>query len=292
MRNNSLFLTLSLFLMVPHLWAADVSRYKREPESCFPISTLKYEAGNKSFSGLSQDEFNQVIDNAFSVMAPEIKKGLNKTLIIEKRWSDATVDAYATRDDDNNPVIVMNGGLARHPQMTKDAFLLLICHELGHHLGGAPKILRGNSGLRGWSSAEGQADYFATSKCLPQFFKSGIDIKSFDIDMDPGNYKIALSKCRDNACARGTLAGLAVSNVFASLVAGTPEPKLTANDSTKVSKTFYNHPNPQCRLDTYLSGANCDLGLEVPFDAVDPKVGACVKDNGARPACWFQAKDF
>lgn len=292
MRNDMLFLCLTVFLTTQSPLAADLPRYKREPESCFQVSGQRYEVGNKSFNGLSEDDFNQVIENVLSVMGPEIKKRLNKKLILEKKWSDATVDAYATRDDDNNPVVVMNGGLARHPQMTKDAFLLLICHEIGHHLGGAPKILRGTSGLRGWSSAEGQADYFATSKCLPQFFKSGIDIKSFDIDMDPANYKIALSKCRDNACARGTLAGLALSNVFASLVAGTPEPKLSANDSSKVNKTFYNHPNPQCRLDTYLSGANCDLGLEVPFDAVDPKIGACVKDNGARPACWFQPRDF
>lgn len=284
-------LWLSVLLMTPSLLVA--SQYKREPESCFPLSSLSYQAGVKSFnSGLTQDEFNQIIDSAQGLWAPEIKKKFNKKLIIEKNWADATVDAYATRDDDNNPVVVMNGGLARHPQMTKDAFLLLICHEIGHHMGGAPKILRGNSGLRGWSSAEGQADYFATSKCLPQFFRTGIDVKIFDSDLDPATYKVALTKCRDNACARVTLAGLAASKVFASLVSGTPEPLLTATDSTKVSKTFYNHPNPQCRLDTYLSGANCDLGSEIPFDSIDPKVGACLKDNGARPACWFQEKDF
>lgn len=284
-----------LLCLIPVLFSQSLmaANYKREPESCFPMSSVKYVAGVKSFGGgLSEDEFNQIIESALSTIGPEIKKRLNKNLIIEKKWSDPTVDAFATRDDDNNPVIVMNGGLARHPLMTKDAFLLLVCHEIGHHLGGAPKILRGNSGLRGWSSAEGQADYYATSKCLPQFFKSGIDIKTFDIDQDPAAYKIALTKCRDNACARVTLAGLAVSKVFASLVSGTPDPNLSLNDPTKVLKTFYNHPNPQCRLDTYLSGANCDLGSEIPFDSLDPKVGACLKDQGARPGCWFSEKVF
>lgn len=269
------------------------AEYKREPESCFPLSSQKYEAGMKAFNqGLTQEEFNQLIDSAQAVLAPEIQKQLGKKLIFDRRWTDATVDAFATRDDNNNAIVVMNGGLARHPQMTKDAFLLLICHEVGHHLGGAPKVLRGNSGLRGWSSAEGQADYYATSKCLPLFFKAGVDNKAFDADIDPANYKTALSKCRDNACARITLAGLAVSKVFAALVAGTPEPKITANDPTKVSKTIYNHPNPQCRLDTYASGANCDQGPDLPFDSVDAKVGACVKDSGARPLCWFQEKAY
>lgn len=272
---------------------SEAAQYKREPESCFPLSEIKYEKGLKSFgSGLSEEEFNQVIDSALVILSPEVKKQLNKKLLIEKDWSNASVDAYATRDDQNNPVVVMSGGLARHPLMTKDAFLLLICHEIGHHLGGAPKVLRGNSGLRGWSSAEGQADYYATSKCLPLFYKTGIDVKVFDNDQDAGDYKAALSKCRDNTCARIVLAGLSVSRVFASLVSGTSEPQLQLNDSTKVQKTIYNHPNPQCRLDTYFSGAICETNKEVPFDLTDPKVGACTRDLGARPACWFYEKEF
>lgn len=283
-------LLVSVLVQLP---SALASKYKRENETCFPVSTIKYEMGVKSFgAGLSQEEFNQVIENAQTVLSSEVKEKLNKKLIIEKNWADGTVDAYATRDDDNNAVIVMNGGLARHPLMTKDGFLLLICHELGHHLGGAPKIPRGNSGLRGWSSAEGQADYFATSKCLPLFFRSGVDIKTFDIDQDSGDYKTALSKCQDNACARVVLAGLSVSRVFASLMQGNPTPELNSSDSSKVGKTVYNHPRPQCRLDTYMSGALCDLGPELPFDSVDIKKGACLKDKGARPGCWFSEVNY
>lgn len=281
-------LFLSLFAKSTHS-----AQYKREPESCFPIGKVKYEKGIKSFGGgLAEEDFNQVIDSAISVLSPEIKKILNKELIIEKRWNDSTVDAFATRDDSNNAVVVMNGGLARHPLMTKDAFLLLICHEIGHHLGGAPKVLRGNSGLRGWSSAEGQADYYATSKCLPLFYKNGIDIKTFESEQDSGDYKTALSKCSDNACARITLAGLSVSRVFASLVAGEREPDLSIKDNSKVPKTLYKHPTPQCRLDTYSSGAICEQGINIPFDSSDPKVGACLSGLSKRPDCWFQEKDF
>jgi hypothetical protein len=80
--------------------------------------------------------------------------------------------------------------------------------------------------------------------------------------------------------------------LFASLVSGSVVPELVDFDKTKVSRTIYNHPNPQCRLDTYLSGANCEIGGEIPFDYNDPKIGACVKEVGARPSCWFQEKDF
>lgn len=274
------------------LSVANATSYKREEGTCFPLSTMKFGVENKSMSGLSEIDYNQTLDRVQAIMGPEIKKRLNKNLVIDRQWAEPTVDAHATRDDENNPVIVLNGGLARHPLMTRDSFLLVVCHELGHHLGGAPKALRGNSGLRGWSSAEGQADYFATTKCLPLFFQSGIENKTFEYDVDSNNLKQALSKCRDNVCARVALSGLALSQVFASLVKGTPEPSLLLNDPTKVSTTIYKHPNPQCRLDTYLSGANCDNGVEVPFDLNDPKIGACLKDLGSRPMCWFQEKDF
>jgi hypothetical protein len=266
--------------------------YEREAGTCLPVSSITYEMGNKSNEGLSETEYNQVLDQVQTTMGPEIKKVLNKNLIIDRRWSDPTIDAFATRDDANNPVIVMNGGLARHPLMTRDGFLLLVCHEIGHHLGGAPKILRGNSGLKSWSSAEGQADYYATSKCLPLFFHAGIEYKNFDKDNDANSLKLALSKCRDNVCARIVLSGLSVSHVFSSLLSGTPTPSLLSSDPTKVDKTLYNHPNPQCRLDTFLSGANCDVGTNIPFDNNDPRVGACLKDQGQRPMCWFQEKDF
>jgi hypothetical protein len=260
--------------------------------TCFPMSPMNFEVGSKSISGLSELDFNLILDRVENVMGPEMRKHLNKKLIFTRLWADPTVDAHTTRDDDNNPVIVVSGGLARHPQMTKDGFLLLMCHEIGHHLGGAPKIFRGNSNLRGWSSAEGQADYYATTKCLPKFFQSASEDKNIDYDVDVTNQTIAMSKCSDQLCARSVLAGLAVSQVFASLVKGTPEPSLLIQDPTKVEKTYYKHPNPQCRLDTYLSGANCDIGTEVPFDINNPSIGACLKEQNSRPLCWFQEKDF
>jgi hypothetical protein len=266
--------------------------YRREVGTCLPINKSSFGMYDKSSSGLSEIQFNQVLDKVQITMGPEIKKRLNKNLIIDRKWPDSTVDAYATRDDDNNPVIVMNGGLARHPRMTKDGFLLLVCHELGHHLGGAPKILRGNSGLRSWSSAEGQADYYAVTKCLPLLFQAGNENKTIDNNIDTEKLGITFSNCSDDICGRIVLSGLTVSQVIASLVKGMPEPSLLLQDSTKVERTNYNHPNPQCRLDTFSSGANCDSGIEIPFDPTDPRIGACIKDKGARPICWFREKDF
>lgn len=40
--------------------------------------------------------------------------------------------------------------------MTRDGLALVICHELGHHFGGAPKS---TVPLKKWNSYKGQVDY-------------------------------------------------------------------------------------------------------------------------------------
>jgi hypothetical protein len=261
--------------------------------TCFPKSEMKFYKENKSIDGISEAEFIQLSSRVEKTMGPLIKENTGKKLIINPRWSDATVDASATRDESLNPVVNINGGLARHPQMTRDGLLLLLCHEVGHHLGGAPKSFRGNTTVRGWSSAEGEADYFASTKCLPRVFSDGLETKSLDLEIDTINLKDAFQKCKDDTCTRIILAGKAVSDVFASIKKGSNIPNILGNDVTVVDKTYYLHPNPQCRLDTYVAGARCEVGMEVLFDNNDPRVGACAMNSvGARPACWYREQDF
>ena len=52
--------------------------------------------------------------------------------------------------------------------ITVDGMALVACHEMGHHMGGAPKI----DGWYGssWATNEGGADYYGTLKCARRFF--------------------------------------------------------------------------------------------------------------------------
>lgn len=270
---------------------------KQEKSHCFPENTLSYSSKAKSGAGLNEFTFNRVIDRIERVWSPEVQKLTGKKLIFTKDWESPRVNAHATRDDDNNPVVLVEGGLARHPEITADALMLIVCHELGHHLGGAPKSFRGNSKLRSWSSAEGQADYFAVTKCLPRIFQDGTETKALETISENKELRNAMAKCSDEQCARIALAGLSVSRMFASLKSGYPTPDLLVNDLTVVESTFMGHPSPQCRLDTFVAGANCDAGTSVLFDNNDPKIGSCfqtkessVQVRGARPNCWFSAE--
>lgn len=260
---------------------------------CFPENDLRYSSKMKGAS-MNKAEFNQTIQTVLDKYGPVIKKKYKKKLIIDAEWENDKVNAHATRDDHDNPVISILGGMARHPEMTKDGLTLIICHELGHQFGGAPKQFRGSSSWRSWSSAEGQADYFASTKCLPRMFSDADETKKVISMSDEHSYEQARKKCKDDKCVRIVLAGLSVGKVFASLKIDWKEPSISINDTFRVHKTEYRHPKPQCRLDTYISGANCESDQESDFDDVDPKVGSCFRAEngyddsiGARPLCWY-----
>ena len=47
--------------------------------------------------------------------------------------------------------------------MTPDGFALVLCHELGHHLAGNPRV-------QAWAANEGQSDYFSTQSCARELW--------------------------------------------------------------------------------------------------------------------------
>ena len=135
-------------------------------------------------------------------------------------------------------------------------------------MGGAPKKFRGNSTLLSWASVEGQADYFATSQCLPAIYANNYETKALAGGPDD-KYEVASKRCAQESCVRSSLAGLAIARVFASMREGLEWPDLSKEDTSRTSTTLQDHPKPQCRLDTYIAGANSE----------------------ERPMCWFAPGD-
>lgn len=132
---------------------------------------------------------------------------------------DPKVNAEARRMERDWAIIVY-GGMLRHPQIGNAELTLVLCHELGHHLGGAPTAARG-----GWSACEGQADYWSTHACFHRVLPN------------------------DDAQA----AALRLTELYASMSGGA-YPSRDAKDETIRERTWYGYPSPQCRLDTLLAG--------------------------------------
>jgi hypothetical protein len=249
---------------------------------------------NQENGGLTLEEYHRVIDQADVVFRP-IVEGHGKRLTIRRPWEDPRVNAGASKRG-REWIINLYGGYARHRHTTPDGFALVICHELGHHLGGTPKKLSPERNPR-WASAEGQADYYATAKCLRKIFSR----REFQVPIDPAQVPLtAREKCDKNfsedlerkVCYRIGLAGLSVGRVSAD-IRRSPPPALETPDLTVIESTYKDHPLPQCRLDTYFQGAICPIPATVPFSETDETSGACHPaaghQEGVRPSCWFRS---
>lgn len=257
-----------------------------------PKNDLYIPANLKTAGGITQAQFNDVISKIETIYSPVVKR-MGGNLKIERLWDDGTVNANASRPSSSTWLVNMYGGLARHSTITTDGFALVLCHELGHQIGGAPKV---NRFFNTWASNEGQADYFAALKCLRETFLND-DNESIIATLNAP--KIVVDKCavshpdkRDQAiCIRSSMAGDSVAKLFAALRNSTPA-KFETPDPNVVSSTDDRHPAFQCRLDTFFQGSLCSKDFRDEVSQRDEKIGTCNKSTGdtvgTRPLCWFK----
>lgn len=248
---------------------------------------------------MTEEDFQNVITRLESIYSP-IFKSYGKKLVIERKWEDGTVNAYA-RLEGSTALVTIHGGLARHPQINADALALVVCHEAGHHIGGAPqKKMGGAFSSVSWASNEGQADYFGTLKCMRRFFSEENNSEYISRIQVP---TIVRDSCAEHfphpeiqaMCIRSVLAGHALSKMFRDLRSGRtfiPELDFAKKDPSVVRNTDDAHPAPQCRLDTYFSGAICDREVSENVSFTNINDGVCSREKGysrgVRPLCWFR----
>jgi len=213
-----------------------------------------------------EKEFTAAIKELQTLYKP-IVASLGGTLVIKGDWKDSTVNAYASQ---NGKIwnVQMFGGLARRPEITIDGFKLVICHEIGHHIGGAPSS--------GWASYEGQADYYATHVCGKKIFAN------YSQQVQIHQYCRQGSQNQQIACTVNLNAGQSLANLLAALAGDDAVPSYDTFDPTVVDETRSEHPRAQCRLDTYFAGEMCQMQWN---DKIIPRDENSVCDN--RPPCWY-----
>lgn len=259
-------------------------------------------------ANMTEQEFNQIIDQVINTFQP-VAKAFGAQLVSEKKWSDSTVNAYATQSG-NIWKVAMFGGLARRPEVTADGFAMVVCHELGHHLAGYPYY-----DSRDWAAAEGSSDYFATQICARMIWGMQQEVNRGFVRRFANEIPAQVRGACDNVwkgenergwCYRAALAGHSLATLLSQLENG-KAPDFGTPDPTQVQSTNTEHPAAQCRLDTYFAGALCakkgDLrvipGRGLPEGQNSAKAEqisaqqSCYREDGfavgARPACWFKS---
>lgn len=250
---------------------------------------LRADINSEYDNGYQEERFEHVLQVFQSLYRPLIEsKG--GTLLIKKDWQDGAVNAFAWRNWNEYHMEIL-GGASRYYLVSEDAFILLICHEMGHLLGGKPGSFQ--------ISLEGQADYFSSAKCTRLMYQQ---IPHWDNPQvaDPAQEEIATAKAKcqqsfspqakQELCQRSLLAGLSLAKLWAKIDASAAV-SLLKRDSGQVTRTLDVHPKAQCRLDTYVAGALCPVSVLEEFSFEDEKLGACHMERFstfARPGCWFR----
>ncbi len=241
--------------------------------------------------GITESDFNDVMDQAQAVYGPIIK-AQGGQLNFTRNWKDSTVNASANRLF-NIWYVNMYGGLARRPEITKDGFTMVVCHELGHHLSGFPYV-------SSWAADEGNSDYFAALSCARNLWQNdsegnaeaAADIPEFPKALCDEEY-YGEGQARVDLCYREMLASYSVSNLLGSLEGVNVD--YNTPDKSKVSTTYHGHPHGQCRMDTYMAGTLCQAKFDanvIPKDEKQTAANSCHGYSGftknLRPTCWFK----
>ncbi|MGE0616047.1 MAG: hypothetical protein AB7P04_10430 [Bacteriovoracia bacterium] len=273
--------------------------------SILPENSLHLYDDPGKVAEITEEQFNQIIDRVIDLYKPVVALHGGE-LSCEKKWKDGTVNAYASRDG-KVWTVSMFGGLARRKEVTPDGFALVVCHELGHHLGGFPFYPDED-----WAASEGQSDYYATQVCgrklwQTDYVENAKAAETVDKTAKAQCDKNWLSTESRNLCYRIANGSLSLATLLG-VLGGTGAPKFDTPDMKTVKQTNPNHPAAQCRLDTYMAGARCGVRMDTVMipgvahakgqDSMEAeKVStfqACVATegfaDGVRPACWFKTR--
>lgn len=233
-------------------------------------------------NGIDEAFFNEIINRAQSIYAPIVSQH-GGNLVITGDWNDSTVNAYANREG-NTWTVAMFGGMARRNEITKDGFALVICHEIGHHLGGFPTY-SGN-----WASVEGNSDFYATAGCAEKIFSGDSPTPKPPCPFAP---EAGTLPCKGYAfssdatvCQRSIDGSISLGTLLAAL-GGEKAPSISTPDKSRVTKTSESHPKAQCRLDTMYQGILCTKKWNdsvIPRSKAEMETVTC----SGRPACWYK----
>lgn len=282
-----LLLVLALFTgWMPQAFACNP--YMSENSPFYNPLKFQYRILPAQQGGITRADYDELIAKVLAYYGP-IVAAKGGVLEFPDEWDDNMVNGFARRDGNVWKVHAL-GGYARHQAATRDAFMFLLCHEMGHHIGGTPHY---PSTSIAWASAEGQADYFGSLKCMrhmsqgednetwlattvvPQFLQDSC-VKQFTARFD------------QLLCMRAAMGGWAMTQIWED---GNGTFKFETPSTQKVTKTSHWHPANQCRIDTYFQAALCDAPAHVDVDNADVRMGTCNESVGHtvgfRPGCWY-----
>ncbi len=202
-------------------------------------------------------------------------------------------NAFAAKRTDGTWEVTVMESLLTMEEQTKSSLGIILCHEIGHFLGGEPYVvgIQLTPAVRSRApkkmSCEGQADYFATSECiktlnrkLPDLFA---DNKGLLNPMMAGECNQNYENKEDiNLCLETLVASYQTVLVYQKMLQQMNVPqsffgKIDNDPTDRVLNSVGEYPSLDCRYETFLNGTMCS----------ELSGNECHDRKWSRPACWF-----
>ncbi len=227
---------------------------------------------NLGFAELSKTETetkNQIFENLrheFIQTYSETVKAKHQINLVIK-LDDEVKNYFGGMSSDHEKMeIQMGSEFHLQEGVTIELYAFILCHELGHLLGGAPFSDHTETHIRRHSN-EMQSDYWAAKVCLPHFLTKMPSKKNLLENLDNTNIVSVSKECQgQQMCIRVIDAGFDffkyLKIMYKEYQVEFKIPKIETPEAPAEKDTKSKYPSFQCRLDTIVSGA---LGNEKPL---------------------------
>ena len=234
------------------------------------------------FAEASKSEFEQTLESARKYFRP-IYQSHGKELSILGEWDYDENNAKALAYTVDHYFIEIYGGALKSEGTNTDSLRAMICHEVGHHLGGAPFMPQYYEDYYLFQgSSEGQADYYAANVCLKKWLNGEDHWRKI--------HQIGFSKKDQIFCERyhndKNNIGLCIRIItaFKRMLSLKIESEVQINLKTPSLAYKYalassvTHPPSLCRLETAYAGVIChqENGCSIFQNPIE----------ASRPLCW------
>ncbi len=233
------------------------------------------------YAQINQKVFDQTTTEFLNRLIVPINNQYKLNIDLKTKWESDYINATMIQTDNQNTIMAF-GGFARQAGVTPEVFSLLLCHELGHIMGGFPlkRILH--------ASVEGQADLYATLMCLKILWleKKNIQLHGEFIKLLPHSLYLACMNSFQSAqeqiiCLKSIETSLKFVKIASNLIYD-KDPLLSLNrrSLSRAYQTLEHHPPLQCRLDTLVLGSITSIPLS--FEVLSEDYFSIT-----RPSCWY-----
>lgn len=233
-----------------------------------------------TFAKVSEAEFeyisgslSRIFDNEFSELSSSLKISL-------KRAPNDKPNAFAAKREQGIWEVTIISSLLNLEQLSPASLGMILCHEVGHFIGGTPYVVgrQLTAAVRARApkkmSAEGQADYFASQICFKKLIQEVPEILNqihfYPIDT------VTKNECADENCAKAIHAAYETTLVYQELMRHLDVNEnfsghLNNEASERTLDYVGEYPTLDCRFETFVNGLTCN------------------EDNCEnRPICWFR----